>query len=253
MCTPNVTRGCPDFVFTVVTYGAVSLLKSLEPRLAQLDPSPDREALLALAQSAADMLACAAVTSDHLPASQSVFLSRLIQTRSTVPQAAPERTHQPSRAEPHLATQANAWPFDLSDNDFAAFGMSVVADDTMSMWPPVELLSRVGSPGAAPPAIHRESRAPADAGQGGREGSSNYEAEDTPNLATWVAQRSANYTLPGHALGLGVGSFGVDGGLAFTQDATALIPSSLRSKWVLPTFAVRPLALLLFGMTVIPS
>ncbi|BEJ11400.1 hypothetical protein CspHIS471_0108220 [Cutaneotrichosporon sp. HIS471] len=165
LSAPNLTRGCPDFVFTVVTYGAVSLLQVLEPRLAALEPAPDRDAILALARQAADMLARAAVTADHVPASQSMFLSRLIQVRSRPPRQAPPPV------------------FDFGEMDFEAFGLSVAADDTMSMWPP---LPNQTSRGTSPPL-----------GNG----------DDAPtDLATWVAQSSL--ALPGPALGLGIGSFG---------------------------------------------
>ncbi|GMK54789.1 hypothetical protein CspeluHIS016_0113750 [Cutaneotrichosporon spelunceum] len=162
LSAPNLTRGCPDFVFTAVTYGAVSLLQALEPRLATLEPAPDRDAIFALARQAADMLARAAVTADHVPASQSMFISRLIQVRS----------RQPRQAQPM---------FDFGEMDFEAFGLSVAADDTMSMWPP---LPNQNSRSTSPPP-----------------------GEDAPtDLATWVAQ--SNLALPGPALGLGIGSFG---------------------------------------------
>lgn len=169
LSTPNLTRGCPDLVFTVVTYGAVSLLKALEPRLAALEPAPDRDAILTLARSAADMLARAAVTADHVPASQSMFLSRLIQARSRPPrQAAPA---------PSMTC------LDFGEIDFEAFGLSVAADDTMSMWPPVPNLA---SRGTSPPINDGEGEPPTD-------------------LASWA---QSNLALPGPALGLGVGSFG---------------------------------------------
>lgn len=146
----------------------------------QLDPTPDRDALLSLAWSAADMLARAAVTSDQLPASQSVFLCWLIQMRSKVPRATVARVNQASGAGPHLETQTKARPFDFGDIDFKAFGMSVAADDTMRMWPPVEFPSRVGSPRAARLVVHQEHRAPADADPGGVKGSSVHSAGETP-------------------------------------------------------------------------
>lgn len=203
LSSPSLTRGCPDFVFTVVTYGAVSLLKSLEPRLAALEPSPDRSAVLLLARSAADMLARAAVTSDHLPASQSVFLSRLIQARSKPPRA------RPSVPAPVAEAYDMSLPLDFGDMDFAAFGMSVANDDTMTMWPPLPLphTSRGTSPGPGP---H---------GNGEQSGDGRAGPRETPtDLATWVAQ-SSSLTLPGPALGLGVGSFGSDGGLLLTHDS----------------------------------
>lgn len=204
LSTPNLTRGCPDFVFTVVTYGAVSLLKSLEPRLAALEPSPDRTAVLALARSAADMLARAAVTSDHVPASQSVFLSRLIQARSKPPRTLP------SAPQPPATEYGLSLPLEFGEMDFAAFGSSVAADDSRTMWPPIpfNFMSRGASPGQLAAANGQ----PAEDERAGA-------ASDTPtDLAAWVAQ-SANLALPGPALGLGVGSFGGDGGMLLSHDS----------------------------------
>ena len=76
---PGITRGSPDFVFTVLTYAAVSLLRALQVQYAHLEP--DRGKILDLARKAADMLARSAMTGDHLPAGQSVFLSRLIEVK----------------------------------------------------------------------------------------------------------------------------------------------------------------------------
>ena len=76
----GLIRGSPDFVFTVLTYAAVSLLRALQTQFAHLEP--DRDGILATARRAADTLARCAMTSDHLPASQSVFLSRLIDVKS---------------------------------------------------------------------------------------------------------------------------------------------------------------------------
>lgn len=79
------TRGCPDFAFTVLTYAAVSLLKIVPFDLAPLS-GHSYKYVVSLARKAADVLARAAVTPDHLPASQSILLTRLISSRmSTVP------------------------------------------------------------------------------------------------------------------------------------------------------------------------
>lgn len=151
-CEEDLAQGCPDFVFTAITYGTVSLLKTLEPRLSKLNSVVGRDTVLALSRRASEVLGRAAVTRDHLPASQSSFLSRLVQIRS-----------QP----PALDVSEPAPAFDLS-----AF-------------------------------ITAEPPSPV--------------SESPTNLATWAALQSANYSLPGAALGLSLGSFG-DSSL-FSQDS----------------------------------
>ena len=76
--SPGFTRGCPDFIFTVLTYAAVSLLRVTQPHFAYL--KPDRDKIFSRARKASDMLARSAMDPDHLPASQSVFLRRLMES-----------------------------------------------------------------------------------------------------------------------------------------------------------------------------
>ena len=113
------TRGCPDFVYTTLTFAAVSLLKGTQAQFAHLEP--DRAALLSLARKAADILARTATTSDHLPASQHAFISRLIDKRSAEPQPLPT-TLQPM--------------------DFQAFGQSIDQDLSKTPWPPAPMGTR---------------------------------------------------------------------------------------------------------------
>lgn len=196
-----------------MTYGAVSLLQSLEPRLARLDPSPDRNAVLSLARAAADMLARAAMTPDHLPASQSVFLSRLIQVRSRPPRHRSSE-HTLYGNERELGASAatgqsdQTLSFDFGEIDFEAFGLSVTADETRTVWPPLPFTSR----GASPLPYEGDSGVPLGSGLMGS-------GSGPSDLATWVAQQSANCSLPGAALGLGVGTFSGQNGLVITQDA----------------------------------
>lgn len=119
--SPGFTRGCPDFVFTVLTYAAVSLLRVTQPQFAYLEP--DRTQVFSTARKAADMLARSAMTPDHLPASQSVFLSRLIEVKS----AEPQRYLQPQQAQQGFVPEMI---------DFEAFGQSLEGDQTMTQWPP---------------------------------------------------------------------------------------------------------------------
>lgn len=115
---PGFTRGCPDFVFTVLTYAAVSLLRVTQPQFAYLEPP--RNQIFQTARQAADMLARSAMTPDHLPASQSVFLSRLIEVKSTETTMTriPQQTFVPEMI------------------DFEAFGQSLEGDQSKTQWPP---------------------------------------------------------------------------------------------------------------------
>ena len=111
----GLTRGCPDFIFTCLTFGAVSLLKCVKPQYAHLNP--DRGLLITLARKAADILARSAATPDHLPAIQHSFISRLIDTRS---KSAPMSAPTPG----------------FTMIDFEAFGQSIDADLSKTPWPP---------------------------------------------------------------------------------------------------------------------
>jgi hypothetical protein len=111
--TSGLARGCPDFIFTFLTFGVVSLLKGIQPQYAHLEP--DRNSLIALARKAAGTLSRSAATPDHLPAIQHSFLTRLIDTRSKPAMA-------PSAGFPMI--------------DFEAFGQSIDADLSKTPWPP---------------------------------------------------------------------------------------------------------------------
>ncbi|KAK4687227.1 hypothetical protein P7C73_g2891, partial [Tremellales sp. Uapishka_1] len=75
----GLIRGCPDFLFTVLTYATVSLLKATQSQFSHLEPNITH--LFAIATSASSVLARSATASDHLPASLSVFISNLIRPR----------------------------------------------------------------------------------------------------------------------------------------------------------------------------
>lgn len=112
---PGLTRGCPDLIFTALTYAAVSLLKATQPQFSHLEA--DRNSIFTASRKAADMLARAATTAEHLPASQSVFLSHLIAARQSVRQV----------------PTTNLEPI-----DFEAFGQSILDDQTRTLWPPTD-------------------------------------------------------------------------------------------------------------------
>ena len=114
----GLTRGCPDFIYVILTFAAVSLLKLTQPQFSHLDP--DCKALLELARRAAGILARTATAADHLPSTQNVFLSRLIDARSQ---------EQPQKHQQHPP------PF-LQPMDFEAFGQSIDQDLTKTPWPP---------------------------------------------------------------------------------------------------------------------
>jgi hypothetical protein len=115
------TRGCPDFVYTILTFAAVSLLKCTQSQFSHLDP--DRSSVLSFARKAADSLARTATTPDHLPATQHAFLTRLIDQRS----------------------HDHTLPTLLQPMDFEAFGQSIENDTNKTPWPPgPNALSRQG-------------------------------------------------------------------------------------------------------------
>ena len=174
---PGLTRGCPDFVFTVLTYAAVSLIRATQTQFAHLEP--DRPSIFSLARKAADMLAQAAMVSDHLPASQSVFLSRLIdfkerESAQTVSVLIPEPI------------------------DFEAFAMSINEDQTRTLWPP---MPGSGFQGMLEPI-----------------GMSQEYGNKPTDLSSWVAQNQS-YPVPGAALGLGAGNVSQDQDILFSQDS----------------------------------
>jgi len=174
---PGLTRGCPDFVFTVLTYAAVSLLKATQSQFSHL--KPNRSIIFNLARKAADMLARAAMVPDHLPASQSVFLSRLIEAKAHEP------TYDPTAFIPEPI-------------DFEAFGNSITEDQTKTLWPPMPGTGLEGS--LLPPS------------------SESMHGNMPTDLSSWVAMNQT-YPVPGAALGLGAGSFLQDQDLLFDRDS----------------------------------
>lgn len=166
------------------------------------------------------MLARAAVTPEHLPASHSMFLSRLIQARTKPPRprSKPSAPATETALEDPTSTGEGEYdilPLGFEEMDYAAFGLRVEADDTATMWPPLPpgFSLRVPPEGPAPQANGNQE---AD-GEGQKQ--STDATRGATDLATWVAQQNANFTLPGPALGLGVGSFGGDGGVLLNQDS----------------------------------
>ncbi|KAL1408026.1 hypothetical protein Q8F55_004823 [Vanrija albida] len=113
-------RGAPDTVFTVLTYAAVALVHSVA--LGGKSSSNNKAAVLALARRASDVLARAAMTPDHLPAAQSVFLSRLI---ARVGADAGDDVAD-------IALLAAA----VGPGDDAAAHARALAEPTTSIWPP---------------------------------------------------------------------------------------------------------------------
>ena len=111
------SRGCPDYIYTILTFGAVSLLKGTQKRFKGL--KADHSILIGTARKAASILARAATSSDHLPAALNAFLTRLVQSRT--------------QTQSNLA--ANAGPNSLT-MDFAAFAQSLDLNTSQTPWPP---------------------------------------------------------------------------------------------------------------------
>lgn len=227
---PGFTRGCPDFVFTVLTYAAVSLLRVTQPHFAYLEP--DRTQVFATARKAADMLARSAMTPDHLPASQSVFLSRLIEVKSTEVPVPPR--HQAQQQQPFMPEMI----------DFEAFGQSLEGDHSKTQWPPApfhfDLSSFATIPqssvnetdtSAGPTNDHLGQTQLANTGMGNglvnqagpvsapTAGTTSSHSNTLTTLPTdldgWVA--ATQFPMPGLSLGMG-SNFGQDD-LLFTQDS----------------------------------
>lgn len=78
------------------------------------------------------MLARSAMTPDHLPASQSIFLSRLIEVKSSAQISAPV-------AAPSGPAQPSIQQFMPEMIDFEAFGQSLEGDQSKTQWPPAPL------------------------------------------------------------------------------------------------------------------
>ncbi|KAJ9111776.1 hypothetical protein QFC22_006435 [Naganishia vaughanmartiniae] len=107
----GLIKGCPDFVFTALTYAVVSLLKSTQARYSNLEGSPTNQILL-LCRRAADMLAKGAGASEHLPSIQATFLHRLLDIRSAP--GKPTKTVAPPRT---LNLQAFAESFENRNHE----------------------------------------------------------------------------------------------------------------------------------------
>lgn len=117
----------------MLTYAAVSLLKATEARFAHLDPH--RPTIFMSARKAAEMLSRTAMTPEHLPASQSVFINRLIEVKS---------------AEKHSETP-DAFPEPI---DFEAYGLSLDKDTGKTLWPPAPAANGTGGRGHGRPAAN---------------------------------------------------------------------------------------------------
>jgi hypothetical protein len=189
--------GCPDFVFTVLTYAAVSLLKVLKPRTASIattHSSTDRQEIIDRVRRTSDMLFNAAMSPDQLPASQSAFLSRLIQPT-------PNSNPRPPISQPM---------------DYQAFGQMLDQDAGNSLWPPLPSTVQTSGMGVNlnptngtaqnPNQIHGAAQ-DADAQQQGR----------PMDLDNWVAQ-SSEYALSGATIGVGLGNFAYDPNAFADQD-----------------------------------
>jgi hypothetical protein len=120
-----------------LTYAAVSILKTTQ---LQVDGfASDDHSVTALARRASDILAQAACTTDHLPASQSSLISRVIDlqlARSLAPNSAM------SAIDPSAVTSERY--FGQSDNDLGLFGtahgahaqhaMDAMGDMDLGLW-----------------------------------------------------------------------------------------------------------------------
>jgi hypothetical protein len=200
--SPGFTRGCPDFIFTVLTYAAVSLLRVTQPHFAYLEP--DRNKIFTMARKASDMLARSAMNPDHLPASQSVFLRRLIEAKSA---EAPTSTYQQAYLPEMI--------------DFEAFGQSLEGDQSKTLWPPAPFNFDLAShPGVQPHAQQAAEIASLqqngdDTGRVSAGGGTGQIGSMPTDLNGWVAANQ--FPMPGLSLGMG-SSFGQDD-LIFTQDS----------------------------------
>lgn len=175
------------------------------------------------------------MTPDHLPASQSIFLSRLIEVKS-----AEAPTHQ---SHPYPLQQQQ--PFMPEMIDFEAFGQSLEGDQSKTQWPPAPFhfdlssfaaLTNTAGPGVGDtqqPVVslqHNQQQQqqqqqitadgmpnhqpPANAGTAAS-GSSNTVSTLPTDLDGWVA--ATQFPMPGLSLGMG-SNFGQDD-LMFTQDS----------------------------------
>lgn len=198
----GLVRGCPDFVFTVLTYAAVSLLKALEPQFGHLDP--DRDAITKLARKAAEILQRSAMSPDQLPASQGVFVNRLIHVKSTATLA--------TAFDPAAAAMA------LKPIDFEAFAQSLDQDQSKTLWPPMPMPTGLpfGLPVPDPSAPHTHNMPSATQGMISQSNGSASSQAPT-DLASWAAANQ--YSVPGAALGLSVDTFMQDQDMFFSQDS----------------------------------
>jgi hypothetical protein len=151
------------------------------------------------------MLARSAMNPDHLPASQSAFLRRLIEVKSA---EAPTSTYQQAYSPEMI--------------DFEAFGQSLEGDQSKTLWPPAPFNFELASHPAVPPRTHQ-----ATTSSGLHQSENGIETRVSPNGETghsgsmptdlngWVAANQ--FPMPGLSLGMG-SSFGQDD-LIFTQDS----------------------------------
>jgi hypothetical protein len=155
------------------------------------------------------MLARSAMTPDHLPASQSVFLSRLIEVKSA---EIPTSQFQPQGYLPEMI-------------DFEAFGQSLEGDQSKTLWPPAPFNFDLTSLAAIQPPLaqHLGDNGPSLSGQLNpalaqmpvNSGPESHSTNPPMDLDGWVAANQ--FPMPGLSLGMG-SSFGQDD-LMFTQDS----------------------------------
>ena len=180
----------------------MSLLRVTQPHFAYLEP--DRSKVFTTARKASDMLARSAMNPDHLPASQSVFLRRLIEVKS---------------AEAPTSTYHQAYLPEMID--FEAFGQSLEGDQSKTLWPPAplnfDLASHPGVPTHLQPSagISRTQQNGDDTGRVSARDETGQIGSMPTDLNGWVAANQ--FPMPGLSLGMG-SSFGQDD-LIFTQDS----------------------------------
>jgi hypothetical protein len=154
------------------------------------------------------MLARSAMNPDHLPALQSVFLSRLIDVKSAeIPTSLVQQAYLPEMI------------------DFEAFGQSLEGDQSKTLWPPAPFNFDMASFAANPPVAAHVSQSIGPPASGNVNtgaiapivpAPSGEQGGDLPmDLNGWVAANQ--FPMPGLSLGMG-SSFGQDD-LMFTQDS----------------------------------
>jgi hypothetical protein len=144
------------------------------------------------------------MTPDHLPASQSVFLSRLIEVKS---------------AEVPIRHQQQAFVPEMID--YEAFGQSLEGDQSKTLWPPAPFNYDLSNFIVNQPPMGDMTMAP-DQGLNGPNTMVGQPATGSSGLSSlpadlneWVAANQ--FPMPGLSLGMG-SNFGQDD-LMFTQDS----------------------------------